>query len=352
MTMTPAIIPPTSGMNASSATTKASSTANGTPMMDITMKANVAFSEGDHGLADHVVTHRTGDFLGQGLDPGPTGPRREPVAPLLHCRQGGEEVQAQHQHDQGAEQAVRHGGAETDNAAEDAAHGLRVVDELLQLLVDAVPHAELVVDAAEEVGVDEVPDPAGACLTISVTCWTIVGIRVAKNPATASARVETASTMPAAPGEFRAFEPAHHRVQSQSDEECRHDPEEQLRRVGTDPVDQEGKPTPTVPMKPMYRGCWADIRGPGSPNGRCPRSRASASPHAPGAFRSGVVAGLPEGAGAGGRAADKRTLPRQPGAGGCRPGAGTVLRDRVLAAGFLGFFWSGGGRIRMFSHCV
>ncbi len=43
MTTTPAISPPTRGMNARSATTKASSTAKGTPMMDMTMKANVAF---------------------------------------------------------------------------------------------------------------------------------------------------------------------------------------------------------------------------------------------------------------------------------------------------------------------
>ena len=44
VTTNPAIMPPTRGMNASRATTKASSVANGTPMMDITMKANVAFS--------------------------------------------------------------------------------------------------------------------------------------------------------------------------------------------------------------------------------------------------------------------------------------------------------------------
>jgi hypothetical protein len=43
MTTTPAIMPPTRGMKASSATTNASSTANGTPTTDITMKAKVAF---------------------------------------------------------------------------------------------------------------------------------------------------------------------------------------------------------------------------------------------------------------------------------------------------------------------
>ena len=42
----------------------------------------------------------------------------------------------------------------------------------------------------------------GASSTIWVTCWTIVGISVAKKAATPSARVETATTMPAARGSF------------------------------------------------------------------------------------------------------------------------------------------------------
>ena len=71
VTGNPAIMPPTSGMKASRATTKASSVANGTPIIDITMKAKVAFSRADGGLADHVVAHRAGDFLGQGIYPRP-----------------------------------------------------------------------------------------------------------------------------------------------------------------------------------------------------------------------------------------------------------------------------------------
>ena len=44
----------------------------------------------------------------------------------------------------------------------------------------------------------------GASSTIWVTCWTMVGISVAKNAATARAKVETATTMPAARGNFFA----------------------------------------------------------------------------------------------------------------------------------------------------
>ena len=285
------------------------------------MNANVAFDQRDDRLADHVVADRPGDFLGQGLHPGPAGPRRQPVAPLLHGGQGGQEVEAQDQDDQGPEQAVRHRGAEADDAAEDAAHRLRVVDEFFEFLADPVPHAELAVEAAEEVGVDEVRIQRGACCTIWVTCWTIVGIRVAKKPATATASVETATRMPAARGTFL---PSSQRTTGSRPRAMNRAATIQSRSwVVLEPIQYTSRatPTPTVPIKPTYRGCWRTSAGPG-----CRTSRSSRSPgwwcpaHAPAASRSGAAAARPGWAGAGGAPLSSGLRPRRPGASKRAPG--------------------------------
>ena len=81
----------------------------------------------------------------------------------------------------------------------------------------------------------------GACCTISVTCSTMVGIRVAKKPTTAMIRTDTDTRMPAGRGILPALQPPHHRVQAQGNEKRRHDPEQKLGGVGADPVDQEGQ---------------------------------------------------------------------------------------------------------------
>jgi hypothetical protein len=65
--------------------------------------------------------------------------------------------------------------------------------------------------------------------------------------------------------------------------------------------------------------------------------------------RLGSGQGLTQAAGRG----HKDIRDGDPWPGGCGPGAGDgFFGAAFLAAGFLGFFLSGGGRIRMFSHCV
>ena len=208
----------------------------------------------------------------------------------------------------------------------------------------------------EEVRVNEVAGPTrGACCTICVTCCTIVGMRVAKKPATASVRRGHGHEDAGGPGDLPALQPAHHRVQAEGDEQGRHDPQEQLGGVGADPVDQQRHAHADRAHESHVQRVLGGHAGTGGAERAASPVPASSCSELVGRMLRRQLEAEPR-LGAG------EWLAQAPGHGDqrCRRSAARLRLGgmasagaRVPGAGVLGVLpCPGGGRIRVFSHCV